>query len=54
LDDALQWLEHAVDIGWINYPLMAEKDPFLESLRGDPRFQQLMVRAKHEWEIFEV
>jgi len=54
VDDALKWLEHAVDIGWINYPLMAEKDPFLESLRGDPRFERLMVRVKKEWEEFEV
>lgn len=54
LDDAVRWLEHAVDIGCINYPFLTEKDPFLEILRVDPRFQQLMVRVKQEWEEFEV
>jgi len=27
-DDALRLLEHAVEIGWINYPFIAEQDPF--------------------------
>lgn len=54
VDEALWWLEHAVDLGWINYPLMAEKDPFLASVRSDPRFQHLMKQVKKEWEEFEV
>jgi tetratricopeptide (TPR) repeat protein len=53
-EDALEWLTHAVDLGWINYPLLAAKDPLLVNLRGDPRFEQLMARVKHEWEAFEV
>jgi non-specific serine/threonine protein kinase len=53
-NDALEWLEHAVDLGLINYPLMAEKDPFLANLRSEPRFQKLMERVKYEWEHFEV
>jgi TolB-like protein/Tfp pilus assembly protein PilF len=53
-DDALEWLEHAVDLGWINYPLLAEKDPFLANIRGEPRFKKLMERVKYEWEHFEV
>jgi len=52
-DDALWWLEHAVEIGWINYPFMAEQDPLLANLRDDTRFQRLMVRVKKEWEEFE-
>ena len=53
-EEALNWLEHAIDRGWINYPLFAEKDPFLENIRGEERFKKLMKRVKHEWEKFEV
>jgi serine/threonine protein kinase/lipopolysaccharide biosynthesis regulator YciM len=52
--EALDWLEIAVKDGLINYPLLAEKDPFLENIRGEPRFKKLMERVKHEWENFEV
>lgn len=48
------WLEHAVDRGFINYPFLKEIDPFLENIRGEPRFQKLMAHVKHEWENFEV
>ena len=53
-DEALRWLEHAIDRGWINYPLLAEQDPFLENVRGEERFKKLMDRIKPEWERFEV
>ena len=53
-EESLKWLEHAVDIGFINYPLFSELDPFLENIRGEPRFKKLMERVKHEWENFEV
>jgi len=53
-DEAMRWLEHAVDRGFINYPLFAELDPFLENIRSEPRFKKLMKRVKHEWENFEV
>lgn len=52
-EDALSWLEHAVDLGWVNYPFMAEQDPFLAGLRGGARFERLMVRVKREWQEFE-
>jgi TolB-like protein/Flp pilus assembly protein TadD len=53
-DEALDWLENAVNLGHINYPLFTEKDLFLANLRGDPRFEQLMQRVKREYEEFEV
>jgi non-specific serine/threonine protein kinase len=53
-EQALDWLENAVNRGWINYPYLSEYDPFLAKLRGDPRFQELMVRVKGEWERFEI
>jgi non-specific serine/threonine protein kinase len=52
--EALDWLENAVKRSFINYPFLAEKDPFLENIRGEERFKKLMKRVKHEWENFEV
>jgi hypothetical protein len=48
-----EWLENAVERGFINYPLFQEHDPFLENIRGDDRFKKLMERVKYEWENFE-
>jgi len=53
VEAALEWLEHGFELGFINYPFLAEKDILLEGVRGDPRFQQLMERVKREWETFE-
>jgi hypothetical protein len=50
----LDWLENAVDRGFICYPFLNEYDPFLERIRGEERFRQLMKRVKREWEEFEV
>jgi len=52
--EALDWLEHAVERGWTNYPLFSENDPLLESIRGQERFKDLMVRVKREWEVFDL
>jgi serine/threonine protein kinase/tetratricopeptide (TPR) repeat protein len=51
--EALRWLERAVDKGNRNYPLLAQLDPFLENIRPEPRFQQLMERVRAEWEQVE-
>jgi serine/threonine protein kinase/cytochrome c-type biogenesis protein CcmH/NrfG len=51
---ALEWLENAVRLGFINYPYLSKYDPFLAKLRGEPRFEQLMQRVKRKWEEFEV
>jgi tetratricopeptide (TPR) repeat protein len=53
-EEAFRWLEHSINKGFINYPLLSEIDPFLENIRGEPRFKKLMERVKHEWENFEV
>ena len=52
--EALDWLERALSAGFINYPLLAQMDPFLGNVRGEPRFEQLMNIAKERWEAFEV
>jgi serine/threonine protein kinase len=51
-EEALKWLERAVERGWINYPLLARQDPLLKSIRDEERFKELMVRVKQEWEAF--
>ncbi len=53
-EDSLKILEHAINRGWINYPLFNENDPLLENIRGEPRFKKLMERVKQDWENFEV
>ena len=53
-NEAIRWLEHSVNKGFINYPILSEIDPFLEKIRSEPRFKKLMERVKHEWENFEV
>ena len=53
-DEAFTWLENAVDRWFVNYPLLSQKDPWLENIRGEERFKKLMERVKQEWEEFEV
>ena len=51
-EQALHWLAIAVDRGFINYPSLAEHDPFFERLRGQRRFQELLetVRDREKFE----
>ena len=46
LDEALYWLSRAIEMGFINHRFFAEVDPFLSKLRGEPRFESLMERAR--------
>ena len=52
--EAVDWLETAVNVGFINYPMLAEHDPFLTRCRGQPDYEALLERVKHEWENFVV
>jgi serine/threonine protein kinase len=52
-EEALDWLENAINRGFINYPFM-QCDPFLDNIRAEARFKKLMERAKYEWEHFKV
>ena len=50
---ALHWLAIAVDRGFINYPFLAQHDPFFAGLRGRPRFEALMATVRDRWERFD-
>ncbi len=52
-DQALSWLEHAVTVrGWVDYVYFIRHDRFLESLRPDRRFQELMASARGRYARF--
>jgi non-specific serine/threonine protein kinase len=52
-EQALDWLEKAVKLGYTNYPMISRLDPFLENLRNEPRFDRLLEEVRMRWEAFE-
>ncbi|MCU0454960.1 MAG: hypothetical protein MUE74_01560 [Bacteroidales bacterium] len=53
-DKSLEWLENAVNRGFINYQMLNEYDPLLINIRGEEKYRKLMERVKYEWENLEV
>jgi hypothetical protein len=53
-EEATGWVENAVRQGFWNYPLLAERDPLLTTLRADSRFLKLMSSTKSKWLHFRV
>ncbi|HSG98783.1 MAG TPA: hypothetical protein VLB27_01950, partial [candidate division Zixibacteria bacterium] len=45
-DEALNWLEVAINNGFGNAKFLNEFDPYLAPLRQDPRFSELIRRAQ--------
>jgi len=48
-DDAVEWVRRAVRLGNENYPLFAQSRK-LDSLRGDPRFREIMDDLKRRFD----
>ena len=53
-EKAIDWLDNAMHRGFINYPFLVRLDPFLETLREEAAFDQLMDQIKQRCEAFEV
>ena len=53
-DEAIHWLENAVNRGFMHYWFLNEYAPFLENTRGEVQFKKLMKRVKREWVNFKV
>ncbi|MDH5588873.1 MAG: tetratricopeptide repeat protein, partial [Gemmatimonadota bacterium] len=47
-DEALRWLERAVDLGLLSEAFIATHDGFLASLRDDPGFGVIVARVRSE------
>jgi len=52
--EALEWLEEAINNQLLNYPFLTKHDRFLKNLHNEEGFKKLMKRVKKEWENFEV
>jgi serine/threonine protein kinase/Tfp pilus assembly protein PilF len=50
---AMDFIERAVEFGFINLPWLSQYEPFLANVRGEPRFARLMERVRRAWEAFE-
>src|SRR5712692_837805 len=48
-EEALDWVRRAVRLGNENYPLFADSRK-LDSLRGDPRFEEILAELKRLWD----
>jgi hypothetical protein len=52
-DEALRWLDHSITVrGWVDYVYFTRHDRFLESLRTNRRFQELMASAQRRYVRF--
>lgn len=51
LDEAMKWMQFTADNGFPCYPLF-EKDPYLDNLRKDDRFNIFMAKLKQQWERY--
>jgi serine/threonine protein kinase len=52
-ETAIDFIERAVEFGFINVPWLSNYEPFLANLRGEPRFGRLMERVRRAWRAFE-
>ena len=51
-EQAMDWIENALDRGFFNYPYVAQQDPLLNNLRDTPQFNELLAPMKTQWQAF--
>ena len=51
-EQAMDWIENALDRGFFNYPFVAQQDPLLNNLRDTPQFNELLAPMKTQWQAF--
>jgi tetratricopeptide (TPR) repeat protein len=52
-DDALEWLDRAINWGFCNYRYLEEYNPFLKPLHSNPRFTPLIDKARQKQTAFD-
>jgi len=52
-DAAIDFIERAVEFGIINAPWLSQYEPFLASIRSEPRFGRVMEEVRKAWRAFE-
>jgi TolB-like protein/thioredoxin-like negative regulator of GroEL len=50
---AMDAVERMIDLGIVNYPFLAEYEPFFASIRSESRFGALMDEARRRWNAYE-
>ena len=50
---ALDAVQRMIELGIVNYPFLAEYEPFFSRLRSEPRFGQLMELSRERWNAYE-
>lgn len=53
VDESIRWLTRSVDLGYINYPFLANHDRIFDPMRRRGKFVRLMDRVRLEWETAE-
>ena len=53
-EEAMNWIENDMRLGFVNYPYLSEYGPHLKNIRNEEQFKKIMEQAKDRWEHFEV
>lgn len=51
-NESARWLRVAVERGFVNYPYLAEHEPFVGSLKGDSSLDGVLADARIGWRAF--